>query len=379
MGTTPLVSVFLDGLRPDWVDRMPFVRSIGAARPIETEFGYSIACHASMYTGLSIEDHGFWFVWLRDDAESRFKPWLRRVPRLLDQIPTRLLARKLILSGMKAEDLPRGYFRVPRLVNVPMKQWPGMWVSEPKYWDEDEYAASPTLFELARRKKTATRTVGFHRGDQLASVERPLGAEVHDVDWFYLFMGAVDHAAHATGGEGKHFEEVLHRVDAAIAARCGEIERAYGGYRFVLWSDHGHLKVARPLDIYERMDKSLMAIPHVIDTNFARFWTETAAERDKLTDALASAVPEGRVLDESEMKRWQCWFPDGRYGDVIFYLDAPAAFTRTAWGFSRTQKSIHGYIPSNEAMSGALVTNFPCATTRLREMFALHVEALDLG
>jgi hypothetical protein len=379
-GTVPLVSVFLDGLRPDWVAKMPFVRSIADATPLRTEFGYSIACHASMYTGLSIQDHGYWFVWLQDPAKSRFKPWLQRVPRVVDAIPTRLVLRKLLLRGVPAAEYPRGFFYVPRLVHVPIRQWPGMWVSEEKFWDEDDYAPTPTFFELARKAGVSSKFLGFHRGDHLGSVEQPLTGDDLQHDWYYLFMGEIDHAAHVTGGEGHHFDEVLARVDAAIAARCKDIEQARGGFDFVLWSDHGHQKVQKQVDIYKRIDTDLMrSTPHVVDTNFARFWTSEPGQRDRLLSQLEKQVPEGRVLQQEEMQRWECWFPDHRYGDVVFYLDAPSVFSRTAWGYSRSQNSIHGYIPDLESMSGTLVTSGPGAGTRsLREMFAVHTARLGL-
>ena len=38
-------------------------------------------------------------------------------------------------------------------------------------------------------------------------------------------------------------------------------------------------------------------------------------------------LPEGWVLTEAEMKQWECWFEDYRYGEVIYYLDSPSKFT----------------------------------------------------
>jgi hypothetical protein len=380
MAGKPLVSVFIDGLRADWVERMPFVRQFGAARRLQTEFGYSIACHASMYTGKSVQEHGYWFVWQRDPVNSAFPQWLERVPAALDNIPARLLARKALLRGVPGESFPRGFFRVPRLVNVPFRNWPNLWVSEPKFWDEDGYAATPTIFELARSQELRTEVVGLHRGDHLASVSQPLADAQLGADWFYLFFGEVDHAAHQTGGAGQHFDDVLRKVDKAIEGRCRQVEQARGGFDLLLWSDHGHAAVERHVDLFDRIDRGLLGqIPHFIDTNFARFWTKTTDQKRRLLAALQS-VPEGWVLQEEELRKWECWFPDDRYGDVIFYLDAPAAFSRTGWGFSRTQQSVHGYIPTNDLMSATLVTTLDAAhVTKLRSIFDLHVDRLGLS
>ena len=380
MASRPLVSVFIDGLRADWVARMPFVRQFGAARQLRTEFGYSIACHASMYTGQSVQEHGRWFVWLRDPDQSAFPLWLKRVPAPLDNIPTRLGARKLLLRKIPKESYPRGYFGIPRLVNVPFRHWPHLWVSEPKFWNEDGYSSVPTIFELARRHHLHTEIVGLHRGDHLASVGQPLVDRQLSADWLYLFFGEVDHAAHKTGGVGRHFNDVLLSVDRAIEARCLQVERERGGYDLLLWSDHGHAPVEKYIDLFGRVDRGVLReVPHFVDTNFARFWTQSEVQKQTLLKALES-VPEGWVLSEEELRKWECWFPDGRYGDVVFYLDAPAAFSKTGWGFSRTQRSVHGYIPTNELMSASLVTTLEADNiSTLRGIFGLHVDRLNLA
>jgi len=360
---------------------MPFVRSMGDARRLETEFGYSIACHASMYTGKSIAEHGHWFVWLRDSARSRFPDSLHRVPAFADNIPTRVLGRKLLLRKLAPEDYPRGYFGVPRIISTPMRQWPGLWVSEERFWDEPGYAPTPTLFDGIRVAGLPHRVVGLHRGgSHLPAVETPLAAPSEATQWYYLFIGEVDHAAHQSGGEGAHFLETLRRADAAIAARCAEVQALHGGFDFVLFSDHGHLKVESYIDLYRRLSSSWWRrVPHIVDTNFARFWTDSPAEKARLTDELERSLPEGRVLSQEEQERWECWFPDERYGDVIYYLDAPYAFSRTAWGFSRSEKSVHGYSPEIEEMAATFVTNMTdLAPTRLRDMYGLHINRLGL-
>jgi hypothetical protein len=122
----------------------------------------------------------------------------------------------------------------------------------------------------------------------------------------------------------------------------------------------------------------MASTPHIIDTNFARFWV-AGKDRQRLISMLENDVPEGHILTQEEMERYECWFPDGRYGDIIFYLDAPAVFTRTAWGFSRSQKSIHGYLPDNESMSAALVSTVPSpGINSIRDMFGLHKSRLAL-
>lgn len=379
-GPRPLVSVFIDGLRGDWAERMPFVRSIAPIKPLQTELGYSIACHATMYTGLPPQEHGLWFVWLRDEERSPFPHWLRNVPSRADMLPLRIAAHKAFVAPLR-DKYPRGYFGVPRLVNVPLRHWPGLWVSEEQFWSDEGYTAGgPTIFELARRKGLQFRTIGLDRGgNHLKSVQSAVVAD-EDLEWVYLFFGEVDHAAHATGGIGSHFDSTLAAVDAAIEARCNEVSNIYGSFDFLLFSDHGHRVVEKYVDIYDRVDQGfLTAVPHVVDTNYARFWPADDHAAKRLVRELGRTVPEGRVLLEEELRSWGCNFPDNRYGDVVFYLDVPCAFAKTAWGWSRSQRSIHGYLPSYDDMCGTAVTTLSSVPKNLKDIFVVHRDRLGLS
>jgi hypothetical protein len=373
----PLVSVFIDGLKPEWVEHMPFVRSIAPVRPLGTVLGYSIACHATMYTGLSPREHGLWFVWGRDEARSPFAPAVfGRVPRIADNVATRIAARKLVVSRLERQ--PRGYFGVPRIIKLPMTVWPGLWVSEERFWTDDGYtAAGPTIFELARAGGVAFATVGVHRGGGHLETVRSYRAD-GTADWLYLFFGEVDHAAHA--GDGDHLVHTLRDVDRVIADRCREVESARGGFDLVLWSDHGHAPVSRTIDPYERLARlPLRRIRHVFDTNYARFWFRDDAEERLVRSALEASIPEGWALTPDELRRWEVDMPDNRYGDLVFYLDAPCAFAPTIWGFGRSQRSIHGYLPSNPDMDGALVSTIGAPEGAcLADVFGMHAERLGL-
>jgi len=64
-----LLSVFIDGLKPDSIEYMPFLNSIGHKARIETQLGYSVTCHANIYTGVWPDKHR---LWLRSDMQNIF-------------------------------------------------------------------------------------------------------------------------------------------------------------------------------------------------------------------------------------------------------------------------------------------------------------------
>ncbi len=53
------------------------------------------------------------------------------------------------------------------------------------------------------------------------------------------------------------------------------------------------------------------------------------------------------------------------------YLDKPAMFAKTIWGFGRKQKSMHGYLPDHPGSDGVFIGNRPLIE-------GAHVELVDV-
>jgi hypothetical protein len=352
-----VLAVFLDGLGADALDRMPFLASQPTVRRLRTELGYSITCHASMYTGVRPDRHGLWFVWQRDPRRSPFR-WLRplRFLDVVDNIPMHVVATKITRRFVRTSS----WFGIPYPVHVPWRHLPELDVSERSLWIEDGYLApTPTIFDLFRSAGLPFEIVGMRGGHAagLRAVEawEPPAAPAA---FTYLFAGDVDHASHAHGQGSPEVTELLGRVDEVIRDKLERLRRITGDATLVVWSDHGHHDV-RKLDPFELMRRHGVGLErhlHVVDTNFIRAWIDDPVERAAVAARL-DATGVGRVLGEEELARHRVRMPDDRYGNLIFYLDLPYAFDRTIWGFGRRLASAHGYSPDLPGSDGVLASS----------------------
>ena len=82
-----LLTVFIDGLKPESLEHMPFVNSLSSKRRIRTELGYSSTCYASMFSGVHPNKHLRWFFWKYSPETSPCK-WVRKFK--IDKLPHKL-------------------------------------------------------------------------------------------------------------------------------------------------------------------------------------------------------------------------------------------------------------------------------------------------
>ena len=353
----PVLAVFVDGLGADAVGHMPFLNAQTTVRRMRTELGYSVTCHASMYTGVRPDRHGLWFVWQRAPESSPFR-WLRpfRLLDAVDNLPMHLVATKITRRFTPTSS----WFGVPYPVHVRWRDIPDLDVSERKLWTEPHYlATAPTIFDCMRAAGVQFKVVGMSRREPrgLAAWETWHPRE-EPAPFTYLFAGDVDHLSHAHGQESADVQSLLARVDRLIEDGYTAMASAGAEPRLVVWSDHGHHDVQRlnPLTYFAERGIDLRRYAHVIDTNFIRFWINAPGERQRLVEQL-NQLEIGHVLTDEEQARYRVKMDDDRYGNVIFYVDIPWALSHTIWGFGRRLASAHGYLPDHARSDALFVSN----------------------
>lgn len=352
----PVISVFFDGLKPESLQHMPFLNAIPHHRRLETILGYSITCHASMYTGVYPDRHKLWFLWQIGKQTSPFK-WLQKVPLkfLADNIPGWMIAHKITARRSHLT----AYWGIPRLFNLPLRYWPEIDVAEKRYWDEDNYIEGcSTIFEQFRKYNIPYEVVGMvpHVVATSEVVAQHQFTQVQP--WTYLFIGDVDALTHHFTQEAPEVIARLHEFDQIVKNKCREVEKIAGGYDIIVWSDHGHVRLNEKIDIYNIFRKAgdnLNKHMHLIDINFARFWFKDEEER-RSVERILSTISNGHILGEAEMRKEHVLMGDNRFGDLVYYLDTGSAFSRTIFGFGLRQKSIHGYLPSHSECDGIFLS-----------------------
>ena len=359
----PVVTVFMDGLKVDSLKYMPFTSSLGHRRRLKTQLGYSNPSHATMYSGVYPNKHHNWFVWRYAPDTSPFK-WLRGIGRFPHNIYTKYAFYRMTTALLTRRNT--AFCDVPFLWWLPMSAWNNFDVNEKVFWSEPGFLADyPTTFDVLRAHQVPYEVIGMVKGQTHRALDWIETHPFSDIKpWTYLFIGDIDGYSHHHGPDSVETRRRLGEIDRVLEQKYRLFEKALGDFYFMLYSDHGHKTVEEGINlakIFAARGKDINDYIHIIDINFARFWFRNEVESKAVTEILSS-LEKGFILTEEHLRKYRVDMPDNRYGDLIYYLDIPCAFTHgpvSVLGKTRGQLSvsIHGYLPDYPDMDGVFVSN----------------------
>jgi hypothetical protein len=376
----PLLLIFIDGLKPESLEHMPFLTSIGGNARIKGEYGYSIACHGSMYSGVKTSVHKLWFVWQKKPATSPFrylKPLLKSF--LAKNLVVKLLIHKMV-TFFHGDNT--SFFGIPRFVHVNPSLLAELDVAEKKNYDEEGYLTEvPSIFDIFRKRGISCDVIGMDKSEHEESKILAKVKQFSPVDVTYWFMGDVDHFSHSHGQESEYAVEKLKNLDLLLKEKYELFVDQVQAPNILLWSDHGHITVDKRIDPYEEFDRlgeKLDDYQHVIDGNFIRFWSDdnkVEELREKIGLAFGGS---GEFLDIEQQKEFGVYSGDNRYGDIVFSLNHGAIFIKTMWGWSRKMVSMHGYNPNDSRSDGVVLSNLDINPGRKAELIDITPSILSL-
>jgi len=369
---TPVLTFFFDALKPESLQYMPFLNSYPHQRRMRSELGHSVTCHPSMYSGVHPDKHLQWFIWKYDPTTSPFG-WARTLKclSLVDNLGSRYFLHKLTRQFRPKNT---AWFGVPLMINQPLKYWSYFNVVEDRAWDEPGYLKEyPTIFDILRRHQISFEVVGMTKGagDEFVQIGEHEFGEIQP--WTYVFLGSVDGYSHKYGQDGPETIARLRELDRLVEAKVEAYRRRVSDFCLFVFSDHGHIRLEQKVDIhghFRRHGHKIHDFINLVEANYARFWFRNDGERETVERILGD-LEGGFVLTDEHYRRYHLQMPDNRYGDLIFYLDKPAMFAKTIWGFGHKQISMHGYLPDHPDSDGVFLANYPLVE-------GTHVDLVDV-
>ena len=354
-----------ESFSPAGLDRRVRLRSI---------LGFSQAALTTILTGCDPQDHGLWMMYSFAKRRSPFS-WLKYLPEGISS--KRLWLRNAIRWKLGRLDGVRSYYS---LYNVPLSVFPNLDLpSRKRMFGPCGAGKTTNIFDYFIRTGARWRVwdYGVDENKAFEELERELKSAPEG--FYMLYTAGLDSTMHIHGTRSG-------QVDRKLIWYRERIERITGAHpeaRIMVLGDHGMCDVKGSIDLISEVDslgpETCAGFMPFYDSTMARF--RVLSERaGRELEGLLTGVDGGMLLDRSSLERFGVFFPDGRFGDVIFLTD-PGTIIVPSFMSSNTLAAMHGYDPGAGCMSSAMLTNFDPGATEmdLREVARVMVPGYKAG
>ncbi len=347
--------IFIDALGWELAERYHFCADFLPCRyDVVTQLGYSAGAVPTILTGKTPPEHGHFSFFYYDPHHSPFR-FLKYLPSFLlpDIIFSRHRIRHHISKVLKKVLGYTGYFQLYR---VPFRHLPYLNYSEKR----DMFI--PGGMDGVPNLADAWQGRSYHISDwrkpgmfNFQEAEELL--KRGSFECAFIYDAALDGFLHrhigepeAVRAELKRYEERMRRLYETAVACYDEVE-------FCVLSDHGMTPLTCSLDLRPVLGKYRWGRDYIsfVDSTMARFWWIRPELKEELRAAVASAG-HGHWLSEQEQERYHVNFPDHRYGDDIYLLDAGVQFAPSDMG-GMALPGMHGFSPDDKDSDACFLSN----------------------
>lgn len=343
----------IDAMGWEWIKDRPFLDDcIVTKKPTKTIFGFSSAAIPSILTGKHPDEHGRWNLLYYSPSTSPFRwtRFLHFLPKpLLENRYSRKIITVLTKKMVKADGYFSGYVATDKLCLFDICE---------KYniYKAGGIEGSSTIIDYLAEKSVPHKVYSYHDYSDAQTFDT-LRQDLHDESCqvYFAYLPELDAYLHKNADKPESiaqkvtwYEDNIRQIrDAAVAMGVD--------VRLFVFSDHGMTPTVAHYDLIGELrnhnidiEKDCLA---VFDSTMARFWSEDPAVLKKIAAALDSC-PAGKLLSDEELRELRVFFPDGRYGQLIYLMDPGTLIFPNLFG-SHCPTGMHGFHPDDRHSFGS--------------------------
>lgn len=348
-GSAANIFVLIDALGWPYVEQSEFLSDVLPYRmPVRTVLGYSSGAVPTILTGKLPTETGHWNLFYYDPGNSPFR-WLRHFSFLPDVILGHRVTRKL-LKELGRHVLGQGPL-FECAVSPRFLPWLN-WVEKRNLFASNGVSGLPTIFDHLQRQGIPYRVYSYHDCSDAEVLRRArCDLEQSEASFFFLYLSEMDMFLHTHCCDLTAVKQRLSWYADELRALHDRARARHPDSRLVVFSDHGMTPVRNSYDVFGEVDSLGWRMPEdylaVYDSTMARFWIFSEPARRSIVERLAK-LGCGRILTDKELQQLGVFFPDRRYGDVIFLLHPGWLMARSDFNDRRWMPAgMHGYDPGD--------------------------------
>lgn len=347
--------ILVDALRPDYVNRMPYLRALAD----ESATGFLRECfgfvpRAAYFGGLTAEQLGFTNMFCFDPQRSPFS-----MARAMPSSPAGAEAERRLGIRQRIESAARN--RVPAFAKdytstaeIPLPFAPYFDLVE-KRGPWDPHVGYRSLFHALDAQGIPWLECSWPGTNRLPDpsddgiVLKVLADLKPEHQFCYVHLQELDGSGHALGPNASAMQQRLAATDRRCRQLIESVRTRYQQLNLVLFGDHGMVSVTRTLDLWEVLQGLglVFGVDYAcfLDSSMARFWFYHGRARHAIERALTN-LPGGRLLLPRDLEAFGIAGCDPRNAQLIFLAD-PGVLIFPNFFQARGEpiKGMHGYDP----------------------------------
>ncbi|MFN7138568.1 MAG: alkaline phosphatase family protein [Limisphaerales bacterium] len=351
------IFIMVDACGWEIVKNDPFLSHTAPNRKkLTSVFGYSSTCVPSILSGRWPDEHHNWCYFVYDPKHSPFR-FLRPLRWLPTALTSRRIFRRYLTKLIKNRLGFEGYFD---LYNIPFQFIDLYDFSEKKSpLKPGGMNRGPNIFDFLVKDginyfgSNPDKSEEQNRDDLIDAIEG------EQIDFAFSYWPGLDGLLHSVGNDSPEIPKRLRMYDQWINQVMQVATKHYEEVRLFVFSDHGMANCDIHLDLKAKIEKLGLQMEKdyaaVYDSTMARFWFFNEQARKAIAGAL-NMVPEGRIIPDEELKQLRAYFPDGKFGELIFLVKEGVLIVPSHMG-ERPIRAMHGYHPSDKHSYATLFTN----------------------
>ncbi|MHA1277499.1 MAG: alkaline phosphatase family protein [Candidatus Helarchaeota archaeon] len=335
----------------------PFLHNFITKLKFGPILGYTSAILPAIFSGTYPEENNYWVNYYFDPKDTPLKiytRYLRYFPKFIDnQRLLRWISFRFLKFFKPTESL--GYHSA----NIPFQALKFFNFHKKIFTDPHVLGDIKTIFDLLREKKRPFSYLGWPVFNE-SNIFREFQSQIKQTETIFLYLPRLDELIHKYGKNSDKIERYLRHLDKKLQGMINSIQKF--DPKIIIHSDHGMSAIRQTFNLEHLVQQSNLKLGKdylaFYDATIARFWIFNQTAENKLKHLLSNSTF-GKILTESDIRRFKLNFSHNQYGDLIFLLNEgnyihPNYFS-ILFG---TPKAVHGYDPTLDSQSGIFLTNF---------------------
>jgi hypothetical protein len=351
--------MFIDALGWEIIKERPFLKDVLPHRHrVEMQFGYSSTAIPTILSGErpTVHKHLSFYYYAPEKSPFKLTKYLR-----LDFLPFSIGERwrvRHVLSKIVAKMYGfTGYFE---LYSMPYSRLPYFdYIEKTDIFVPGGLRPVHNIADILEENRIPYHISNW-RLQEIENVERLIReVEKGEIRFAFLYTAAMDGLLHRVTKSGKEVDAKLAWYEDQIHRLLNEVQKTYQDIYFAVFSDHGMTTLTGVVDVKSRIEELGFRFGSdyaaVYDSTMARFWFLSPKAKKSILSVLRG-IPNSRILNETDLRRYHIDFEDHMYGETFLLMDPGVQIAPSDMGL-KALPGMHGFAPEHEDSYAALLTS----------------------